>query len=86
MNEKKLLGVGVAGTVLAALCCFTPALVILLGVVGLSAWLAWLDYVLLPALALFAGVTVYALVLLGRKRSGGGDGAGAGRGPARKEA
>ena len=35
------------GSVIAALCCFTPILVIGLGVVGLSAWLGWLDYVLL---------------------------------------
>jgi hypothetical protein len=36
---------------LVALCCFTPILVILLGVVGLSALTWYLDYVLLPALA-----------------------------------
>ncbi len=36
-----------------ALCCFTPLLVIILGTVGLSAWLAWLDYILLPGLAIF---------------------------------
>ena len=63
MNDRTLLGTGIAGTVIAAICCFTPALVILLGVVGLSAWLAWLDFVLLPLLALFIGITVVALVL-----------------------
>jgi mercuric ion transport protein len=36
--------------------------VLLLGALGLSAWLAWLDYVLLPALVLFLGLTAYALV------------------------
>ena len=50
------------GSLLAAICCFTPALVLLLSAVGLSAWLAWLDYVLLPALVLFLGITAYALV------------------------
>ena len=55
MNDKSLICTGAAGTVIAAVCCFTPALVILLGAVGLSAWLTWLDFVLLPALALFAG-------------------------------
>ncbi|WPZ23277.1 mercury resistance system transport protein MerF [Sulfitobacter faviae] len=49
------------GTVIAALCCFTPILVILLGAVGLAAVLGWLDIVLLPALALFIGITLYAL-------------------------
>ena len=36
-RNKKLFSVGIAGTVIAALCCFTPVLVILFGVVGLSA-------------------------------------------------
>ncbi len=66
MNNRKLLGIGIAGTVIAALCCFTPVLVILLGVVGLSAWLGWLDYVLFPALAVFIGITIYALVRRGK--------------------
>ena len=61
MNDRKLLKVGIIGTVVAALCCFTPILVILLGVVGLSALVGWLDVVLLSALALFVGITVYAL-------------------------
>jgi mercuric ion transport protein len=61
MSDRKLLGVGLAGSSLAAVCCFTPALVLLLGAVGLSAWLAWLDYVLLPGLVLFLAITAYAL-------------------------
>lgn len=61
MNEKNLLGVGIVGTVIAALCCFSPVLVVLLGAVGLSAALGWLDYVLLPALAFFIGLTIYAV-------------------------
>ena len=61
MNDKKLLKFGVIGTVIAALCCFTPVLVILFGVVGLSAAVGYLDYVLFPALAIFVALTVYAL-------------------------
>ena len=61
MKEKALLLTGLIGTVVAALCCFTPILVILLGVVGVSALVGWLDYVLLPAPAVFAGITIYAL-------------------------
>lgn len=63
MDDRKLLRRGIIGSVIAAICCFTPALVVLLGVLGLSAWLAWLDYVLLPALMLFLGMTAYALIL-----------------------
>ncbi|MFQ5699378.1 MAG: mercury resistance system transport protein MerF [Myxococcota bacterium] len=62
MTDRRLLGIGLAGTLVAALCCFTPLLVVLLGAVGLSAALGWLDYVLLPALAVFVGITIYALV------------------------
>jgi mercuric ion transport protein len=62
MSDRKLLKVGLGGSALAAVCCFTPALALLLGAVGLSAWLAWLDYVLFPALVLFLAITGYALV------------------------
>jgi len=61
MNNKALLTTGVVGTVLAALCCFTPVLVVLLGAVGLSAVVGYLDVVLLPALAIFVGITLFAL-------------------------
>lgn len=61
MRDRVLLRIGVAGTVIAALCCFTPVLVVLLSTVGLSAVVGWLDYVLLPALALFVGLTFYAV-------------------------
>ncbi|SDE08693.1 mercury resistance system transport protein MerF [Limimaricola pyoseonensis] len=60
-TNDRLLKYGLIGTVVVALCCFTPVLVILLGAVGLSALLGWLDIVLLPALAVFVGVTLYAL-------------------------
>ncbi len=61
MTSNALLTTGVIGTIVLALCCFTPILVILLGIVGLSAIVGWLDIVLFPALAFFIGLTVYAL-------------------------
>lgn len=67
MRNRTLLTTGVVGTLIAAVCCFTPALVVLLGAVGLSAWLSWLDYVLLPLLLLFAGLTGYALIRYRRR-------------------
>ncbi len=57
MRRDSLLKVGLVGTRITALCCFTPLLVLLLGVVGLSAVVGWLDSVLLPALALFVLIT-----------------------------
>ena len=61
MKNDHLLRVGIIGTIVAAVCCLTPVLVILLGVVGLSAIVGWLDYVLFPVLALFIGIMIYAL-------------------------
>jgi len=61
MKDKTLLKVGIIGTITAALCCFTPVLVILFGIVGLSALVGYLDIVLFPALGLFILMTLYAL-------------------------
>jgi mercuric ion transport protein len=48
----------VIGTVLVALCCFTPLLIVVLGAMGLSALTSYLDYVLLPALAVMIVMTI----------------------------
>jgi len=50
MSNNRLLGTGIIGTIIAALCCFTPLLVILLSAIGMSAIIGYLDLVLLPAL------------------------------------
>ena len=62
-TDRRLFATGIVGTVIAALCCFTPILAVLFGLVGLSAVLGWLDLVLLPALAFFVGLTMYAVWL-----------------------
>ncbi len=56
--SKKGIYTALAGTVLVALCCFTPILVITLGAVGLAALTPYLDFVLLPGLVLMIIVTV----------------------------
>lgn len=61
MTNDKLLKTGIIGTVVAALCCFTPLLVVLFGALGVSAWLGGADYALFPALFGFLGLTAYAL-------------------------
>ncbi len=60
-KNKKLLCTGAGGTIVTALCCFTPLLVVLFGALGVSAWLGWIDYVLFPALGFFVVLTIYAL-------------------------
>ena len=71
MNHRKLFGVGAGGAAVTAVCCFTPALVILLGGLGLSAWLAWLDYVLFPLLAGFIALTLFAVLRMRQDRKAG---------------
>ncbi len=60
MDASKLFRVGILGTIVAAVCCATPVLALVFGALGLSAWLASADYVLIPALVIFVGLTVYA--------------------------
>ena len=68
MNDRAMLRTGSVGTAIAAICCFTPALVVLLGLAGLSAFVGWLDYGLFPMLFASMGLVAYALYLRsGRK-------------------
>jgi mercuric ion transport protein len=60
--NRKMVKVGAWGTAIAALCCFTPILVVAFGAVGLAAVAGYLDYVLLPGLAIFVALTVIGLV------------------------
>ena len=58
MRNSTLITTGAIGAVLAAICCATPLLVVVLGAVGLGGWLARADYVVIPAFVL-------CLVLIG---------------------
>lgn len=60
MENRKLFKAGACGAGFAAICCFTPFLVVLLPAIGLGAWLAWADYVLWPLLATSLVVMGYA--------------------------
>jgi len=62
MKTSTLLKTGIVGTAIAALCCFTPLLVVIFGAIGLAAWTGYLDAVLMPALVFFLALTVYALL------------------------
>ena len=50
---------GVWGSIIAAICCFTPVLVVGLGLVGLATFTPYLDYVLLPSLGVFLILAAY---------------------------
>ena len=51
---------GLGGTVITALCCFTPLLVYVFGFLGISGLIFYLDFILLPALGLFILLTALA--------------------------
>jgi mercuric ion transport protein len=59
MTNKLLLRVGITGTVLAALCCFTPTLVIALTALGMASLIPRLDPILIPILMFFAAFTFW---------------------------
>ena len=59
-HSKKAFISAVVGTVLVALCCFTPVLVLVLSILGVSFLTPYLDYVLFPALVVMLIVTVMA--------------------------
>jgi len=63
MNEDKLLRRGLIGSVIAAICCFTPLLVVIVAGAGLSALVGWLDYALFPMLFASLGVVAHAMWL-----------------------
>ena len=58
---NRCLNAGIWGSIIAAICCFTPVLVIGLGLIGLAALTPYLDAVLFPMLGLFVILIVYGL-------------------------
>jgi mercuric ion transport protein len=59
MSQTKLIATGFIGAIVAALCCATPVLVVMLGAVGLS---AVARYVLFPAIVVFVALGIYGLL------------------------
>ncbi len=68
-RDRALVATGTFGAIVAAICCATPLLAVLFGAVGLTAWLAKADFVLIPALILSLGliaIGLYRMQLRGR--------------------
>src|SRR5262245_38919195 len=61
MRDRTLITTGAIGAVLAAICCMTPLLVIVFGAIGLTAWLAKADYLLIPTLILCLTLVAFGL-------------------------
>ena len=62
-EANRLLKGGLGGAIFAAICCFTPLLVLALAGAGLSAVTGWLDYALFPLLFVSLAVVAQALWL-----------------------
>ncbi len=63
LKEKKLLKGGIIGSSIAAVCCFTPLLVIAFTGAGLAGLIGGLDYVLFPLLFGSLGIVALALYM-----------------------
>jgi mercuric ion transport protein len=61
VHDRTLITTGAIGAVVAAICCMTPLLVVVLGAVGLTAWLAKANYVLISALILCLALIAFGL-------------------------
>lgn len=59
MDANKCFKAGIWGSIVAAICCLTPILVVGLGLIGLAAFTPYLDYVLFPVLGLFLILAYY---------------------------
>jgi len=59
MDANKCFKAGIWGSIIAVICCFTPVLVVGLGLIGLAAFTPYLDYVLFPTLGLFLILAYY---------------------------
>ncbi len=68
MWRDRWLVLGVIGAALTCLACLTPALVLLLGALGLGALTGRLDLVMLPLLVGFAGFALYRYRLVRRRK------------------
>jgi mercuric ion transport protein len=61
VDDRTLVKTGAIGAFVTALCCATPLLVLVLGTVGLSAWAAKADYVLIPILLACLALAAFGL-------------------------
>lgn len=62
MSDRSLIATGAIGALLAAICCSTPLLTLVLGAIGLTTWITTADYLVMPMLLLglaVAGLGLY---------------------------
>ncbi len=60
--RKQWVKIGAIGTVISAICCFTPLLVVALSALGMFLFIGYLDVVLFPAMGLFITLLLIGLM------------------------
>ncbi len=60
-QKNIVLRTGIIGSIITAICCFTPILIVIFTAIGLAAIVGYLDYVLFPLLAIFLGMIGYGI-------------------------
>ena len=60
-QKNTILRTGIIGSIITAICCFTPTLVVIFTAIGLAAIVGYLDYVLFPLLAIFLGMMFWGI-------------------------
>ena len=61
MKGRALICTGAAGSIVAAICCATPLLAVVLPLIGLGAWLARADLIVIPLLFICLGLVALGL-------------------------
>jgi mercuric ion transport protein len=59
VQKESLFKTGLWGTIVTAVCCFTPVLPWVLGLIGLAILIPYPDYVLFPLLFLFLALAFW---------------------------
>jgi len=62
MPGSQIFRVGIIGTIVTAVCCFTQVLPFILSAIGISRFVGYLDMVLMPLLAIFAGIAIFGFL------------------------
>lgn len=61
-NPFRVFIAGLVGTIVVALCCFTPYFALLLAFLGLALITPYLDFILIPLLIIFITLTIFSFI------------------------
>ena len=71
MKNRTTLRFGIFGTAAALLVCFSPVVITLLGILGLSSWFGWIDSVFHLVFLASMGLIIFGLYRMWQHKRGG---------------